>query len=116
MKIWEAKLSLYRDGKGGWMSSFEVKTDGKEYKLVYDTYFEDKTGWFRNEIPSKIQVEQNFGDYLVTCGFTECPTEHELDALECEMKQILGDYIEHEFSQYKETFKSKIKGLFSDSK
>lgn len=115
MKIWEVRLSLCDDGKGKWLSFFNVETDGKEYKLVNDTYYEDKTGWVRNAIPSKIKVRHIASGYLVECGFTKYPTEDELYVIEYEMRQILNDYIEHEFNQYKVMFESKIEGLFSES-
>ena len=116
MKIWEVRLSLCNDGKGNWLSFFDVETDGKEYKLVNGTYYEDKIDWVRNEVPSKITVRHIASGYLVECGFAKQPTEDELSVIEYEMKQTLNNYIEYEFNQYKVTFESKLNGLFSDSK
>lgn len=116
MKIWEVRLSLCNDGKGNWLNFFDVETDDKEYKLVNGTYYEDKIDWVRNEVPSKITVRHIASGYLVECGFAKQPTEDELSVIEYEMKQILNDYIECEFNQYKMMFESKIKGLFSEGK
>lgn len=115
MKVWEVRLSLCNDGRGKWLNFLNVETDDKEYELIGETYYELKKTWVRNEIPSKIKVRHIASGYLVECGFTKYPTEDELYVIEYEMRQILNDYIEREFNQYKVMFESKIEGLFSES-
>ena len=113
MKVWSVRLSLSNDGRGNWLCFFDVDTDDKEYKLVNGTYYEVKTGWVRNEIPSKVTVRHIASGYLVECGYPEQPTEFELGVIEYEMKQSLNNYIEYEYKQYTEMFNAKIKGLYS---
>ncbi len=115
MKIWEVRLSLCNDGRGNWLNFFNVETDEKEYKLVDGTYYEVKNSWVRNEIPSKIKVRHIASGYLVECGFEYLPNKAELERIKQDMIWDLNNYLEYEFNQYEINFKSKVKGLFSES-
>lgn len=116
MKVWEVRFALCSDGRGNWLNFFNVETDEKEYKLVGNTYYEVKNSWVRNEIPSKIKIKHIASGYLVECGFEYLPNDEELQDIKQTMIQELNNYLEYEFNQYELNFKSKVKGLFSDSK
>ena len=116
MKIWVVRLSLCNDGDGNWLSFFNVKTDDKEYELIYGNYYEVKKSWVRNEIPSKIKVRHIAGGYLVECGFEYLPSESELKEIEVQMKITLDAYLENELKEYEANHNLKIQGLFTDGK
>lgn len=116
MKVWEVKLSLCIDIEGDWINFFSVETDGKDYRLVGDTYYENKKGWAINTIPSAIKVKHIAGSYLVQYGLEEHPSDEELKAIKSEMKRILNEYINDEFERCKADYHFKIKGLSLDDK
>lgn len=115
MKIWKVRLALSSDGRGNWLCFFDVETNEKEYELINDNYCEIKKSWVRDEIPSKIKIEHIASGYLIECGFEYLPTGEDLKTIKKDMKRDLNSYIEEEFNRYEMNFKSKVKGLFSES-
>lgn len=115
MKVWAVRLSLSNDGRGNWLKSFRVETDGKDYQLVDGIYYQITKSWYKDEIPSTIYVKSIASGYLAECGFDSEPTEMELERLKQSMLRELKQFIEDEFERQTNLFRAKMSGLISEN-
>lgn len=115
MNVWTVRLSLSNDGRGNWLTYFRMEAEEKQYQLVNGTYRELTKSWYRDEIPSTIQVKSIASGYLAECGFNYEPTEVELETMKPSMIQAVKQFLEDEFQRQEYHFKAKMKGLIPES-
>lgn len=109
MKLWEASLRLCQDKNDEWVTTFEIETNGKEYRFSNGQYFEVENPWFG--VPSTPTVKHIAGAYVVSCGYEHCPNSANSMFIEQGMRQLLKDYLEGLYNQQIKSFNSKMKAL-----
>ena len=109
MKVNVVRLQLFLKENGEWETTFDSYETKDEYKERNDRYIkkEDKL----DIIPKCVEVKKTYTGYVCITGFSNKPSQNDLDIMEKCMKSILKKHIKKELEMAKNKADNQLKAL-----
>ena len=109
MKVNVVRLQLFLNEKEEWVTAFDAYETKDEYREHKDRFIktEDKL----NIIPKCVEVRKTYSGYVCITGFSNKPSQNDLDIMEKCMKSILKKHIKRELEIAKNKADNQLKAL-----
>ena len=109
MKVNVTKLELFLNEKEELITAFDSYETKDEYKERNDRYIK-KEGKL-DIIPKCVEVKKTYTGYVCITGFSNKPSQNDLDIMEKCMKSILKKHIKKELEMAKNKADNQLKAL-----
>lgn len=109
MKVNVVRLQLFLNEKEEWITAFDTCETKDEYEEREDRYI--KTKGRLDMIPKCVEVRKTYAGYICISGFSDKPSQNDLDIMEKCMKSILKKHIKKELEMAKNKADNQLKAL-----